>query len=214
MDTFLIPMTDGNDLSTTLVTGKDDIDLSFNLLFGDAAGDKVVGFDTEYSLEPKFSRDLDAHVVDKRIALVKLCTKHRCILFRLDRDNVDYVHLLKKLSALLANKDIVFVGVRKRDDLVKLRNEYGLEISNLVELSELVVGVLGEPALGTYGARDLASYLDVLRHLQPRNSILSLINWLDNSLNRQQVMCAVTDTYAAYKIGKKLLEDRPRKYIY
>jgi hypothetical protein len=214
MDTFLIPMTDGNDLSTTLVSEKDDIDLSFNLLFRDAAGDKVVGFDTEYSLEPKFSRDLNAHVVEKRIALVKLCTQYRCILFRLDRDNVDYVHLLKKLSALLANKDIVFVGVRKRDDLVKLRNEYGLEISNLVELSELVVVVLSDPALGTYGARDLASHLEVLRYLEPRNSILSLINWLDNSLNRQQVMCAVTDTYAAYKFGKKLLENRPRKYFY
>jgi hypothetical protein len=76
------------------------------------------------------------------------------------------------------------------------------------------VVVLSDPALGTYGARDLASHLEVLRYLEPRNSILSLINWLDNSLNRQQVMCAVTDTYAAYKIGKKLLENRPRKYFY
>ncbi|KAJ6434175.1 hypothetical protein OIU84_017812 [Salix udensis] len=123
-------MADGNDLSTVLVSVKNDTDLSFNRLPGDAADDKVVGFDTEYSLEPKFSRDLNAHVIEKRIALVKLCTKCRCILFRLDKDNIDYVHLLKKLSALLANKDIVFVGVRKRDDLAKLRNDYGLEMSN------------------------------------------------------------------------------------
>lgn len=133
---------------------------------------------------------------------------------RLDKDNIDYVHLLKKLSALLANKDIVFVGVRKRDDLAKPRNDYGLEISNFVELSELVVSVLGDSVLGTYGARELASYLKVLRNFEPRNSTLSLINWLDNSLNREQIMCAVTDTYAAYKIGKKLLEDRSWKWLH
>ncbi|KAJ6379967.1 hypothetical protein OIU76_016595 [Salix suchowensis] len=115
MHTFVIPMADGNDLLTVLVSVKNDTDLSFNRLFGDAADDKVVGFDTE-----------------------------------LDKDNIDYVHLLKKLSALLANRDIVFVGVRKRDDLAKLRNDYGLEISNFVELSELVVSVLGKPVLGTY----------------------------------------------------------------
>ncbi|KAB5529505.1 hypothetical protein DKX38_019586 [Salix brachista] len=98
MHTFVIPMADGNDLLTVLVSVKNDTDLSFNRLFGDAADDKVVGFDTEYSLEPKFSRDLNAHVIEKRIALVKLCTKCRCILFRLDKDNIDYVHLLKTLD--------------------------------------------------------------------------------------------------------------------
>ncbi|OMO84562.1 hypothetical protein CCACVL1_10771 [Corchorus capsularis] len=102
------------------------------------------------------------------------------------------------------NKDIVFVGVHIKDDVVTLRNCYGLIIPNAVDLSEMAVDVLHEPRLRAFGARLLASEV-LLEPFKARSASVARANWVTEELTHEQIECATTDAYAAYKVGKKLL---------
>lgn len=197
-------MNDDNKIVARVVSNKAEIDSSISLLLQEMLvhQDMVVGFDMEYCFEHCYGEASAPFYSKKKIALLTLCTQSICVLIGLPK--YSYEQTLEKLCIFLANKDIVFVCVHKKEDLLKVGN--GLQITNAVELSELAVRVLGHPHLGAYGARKLASYLGVLQ-IEPRSSSLAWTDWGEcNRLTADQIKCATADAYASYKIGKNLLE--------
>ena len=101
-------------------------------------------------------------------------------------------------------KDIVFVGVHVREDVRMLKENYGVVVRNVVELSELAAYGLRKPRLVAYGARDLAR--DVLKlGLEQRPQKVAWMSWTEEVLTSEQIECATVDAYVAYKTGKKLL---------
>ncbi|XWS58433.1 hypothetical protein CRYUN_Cryun08bG0033300 [Craigia yunnanensis] len=86
----------------------------------------------------------------------------------------------------------------------RLGKTFRLEIRNVVDLSELAADVLHQPRLRAFGVRSLAhEVLSVPFKARP-SSIISVDRSRDH-VTQEQIECASTDAYAAYKIGKKLL---------
>ncbi|KAJ4833357.1 hypothetical protein Tsubulata_002601 [Turnera subulata] len=123
------------------------------------------------------------------------------ILIRLDQP----IQQKEALKKFLACRDVVFAGVHVKED-IKILEDLGLQLKNATDLSELAASVLGKPQVGSYGARKLASHLGVLQ-LEPIRSptCLSFAEW-GSVQSAIGIECATIDAYAAYKIGKKLLE--------
>ncbi|CAN1233954.1 Protein RISC-INTERACTING CLEARING 3'-5' EXORIBONUCLEASE 1 [Linum perenne] len=81
------------------------------------------------------------------IAMLKFCTKGHCVL------------------------DAKFVGIHIKDDLEKLRRDYGVVVKNPVELTELAAREWKKPGLVDLGPRELAvklglSFVDQRSHLK------------------------------------------------
>ncbi|XVF06454.1 hypothetical protein REPUB_Repub06bG0049400 [Reevesia pubescens] len=113
------------------------------------------------------------------------------------------VLLLVDPPTFFDNMNIIFVGVHIKDDVKKLRKCIGLEIKNAVDLSELAADVLNQPRLRVFGVRRLASEV-LLEPFMTSSSIIDRDCWIQD-LAKDQIECATTEAYAAYKIGKKLL---------
>lgn len=98
----------------------------------------------------------------------------------------------------------MFVGVHVREDVRMLKENYGVVVRNVVELSELAAYGLRKPRFVAYGARDLAR--DVLKiGLEQRPQNVAWMSWMEEFLTAEQIECATVDAYVAYKTGKKLL---------
>ncbi|KAJ4833356.1 hypothetical protein Tsubulata_002600 [Turnera subulata] len=197
-------MEDGNGIQTQVVSSQRALKSSLEDMLEAMHGeeDMIVGLEMEFS-----AKDIEGKCfVQQRIEVLTLCTGSKCVLIRLDSDLDE--GWFEKLCMFLANKDIVFVGVHTKQDLVKLENEYGLRVKNFVELSELAAGVMMKPCVAGYGVRKLATELEVLE-LKPRPSKVCWSDWNagKSQLSNAPIKCSTMDAYASYKIGKKLLED-------
>ncbi|XVF06456.1 hypothetical protein REPUB_Repub06bG0049600 [Reevesia pubescens] len=100
----------------------------------------------------------------------------------------------------------MFVGVRMKEDIQNLKDEYGIIIRNAVDLSELSAKVLDQPQLSAYGVRELARKV-VSLNIQPRSLMSIWTNWGDQSHfpTHEQIESAATDAYATYSVGRRLL---------
>ncbi|KAK9906177.1 hypothetical protein M0R45_002836 [Rubus argutus] len=107
-------------------------------------------------------------------------------------------------SSSLLRWDIVFVGVHVKEDVRKLKENFGVEVRNVVELSELAANALRKPRLVAYGPRELArEVLKVGLDQRPQN--VMWMGWTAEFLTAEQIECATIDAYVTYKTGKKLL---------
>ncbi|OMO84539.1 hypothetical protein CCACVL1_10781 [Corchorus capsularis] len=68
----------------------------------------------------------------------------------------------------------------------------------------MAADVLHQPRLCAFGARLLASEV-LLEPFKARSASMAQANWVAEELTQEQIECATTDAYAAYKVGKKLL---------
>ncbi|XP_031283876.1 Werner Syndrome-like exonuclease [Pistacia vera] len=153
------------------------------------SGDMIIGFGTKWShMEP-------------RVVLLKLCTQVGCVLVRLSRYNSGPSYL----KHFLSNEDIVFAGVHIKKDIKKLQKDYGIDIKNVVDLSELAASVLHQPRLLAYSVRGLASEV-LLQPWKPRSWNMVKAAWYAVPLiDHEMIQCATVDVYVAYKIAKKLI---------
>ncbi|KAJ0014360.1 hypothetical protein Pint_20348 [Pistacia integerrima] len=109
------------------------------------------------------------------------------------------------LENFLSNEDIVFAGVHIKKDIKKLQKEYGIDIKNAVDLSELAASVLHQPRLVAYSVRGLASEV-LLQPWKPRSWNMVKAAWYAVPLiDHEMIQCATVDVYVAYKIAKKLI---------
>ncbi|XP_004231298.1 3'-5' exonuclease-like [Solanum lycopersicum] len=148
---------------------------------------KVVGLDSEW--KPTFSN---------KSATLQLCIANTCLivqLFYLDE-------IPQSLKKFLANPNFVFVGVEVAEDILKLKNEYGLVCNSHEDIRDVAMnkwpGRFSRP-----GLKDLASAISGLYMTKPDHVCQS--NWEASVLSEAQVEYACIDAYASYKIGHKLL---------
>ncbi|KAJ9180001.1 hypothetical protein P3X46_008310 [Hevea brasiliensis] len=215
-----LTMSDGTTLVTEVVS-DDDSHLCLYVLLQDmlSVGDMVVGFEIEWGFKgysstiPRSSSvkctehsshsDRSEHhskKVEHHIALLTLCTRLGCVLIRLSPNSIS-----SSLKRFLAIKDVTFVGVHIKEDVQKLKDAYGIVMRNAVELSDLAAKIYDHPRFVFYSGRELAGkILSIKFEAKPCTVLWS--NWFDHNLNIEQIECAATDAYAAYKIGKKLME--------
>ncbi|KAK6243388.1 hypothetical protein QUC31_009797 [Theobroma cacao] len=196
---LVLPMSDGTPLVTELVPGEDSHLYIYQLLeYAVESGDMVIGLDTEWCMK---EIKLGVFRTEYRpcVGLLKLRSAFGCVLIRLENS----ASASDSLKRFFAVKDIMFVGVRMKEDLQNLREEYGIIIRNAVDLSEVSAKVLGQPELSAYGGRELASKvlsIDIL----PR-SLLSMWTIRSDSFpSLEQVESAATNAYATYKVGRRL----------
>lgn len=220
-----LTMSDGTTLITEVVSDEDS-HLCLYVLLQDMlkVGDMVVGFEMEWGFKSyPFSRSGSTsgrhtpnqpnstpestqssthsnRIVEQHIALLTLCTKLGCVLIKLSPKSVS-----ASLKRFLGTKDIVFVGVHMKEDVLKLKEAYGLVIRNVVELSEWAAKICDHPRFVFYTARELATKLINIK-FEPKPYTVLWSNWFDHNLSSEQIECAATDAFAAYKVGKKLMD--------
>ncbi|KAK6288947.1 PREDICTED: uncharacterized protein At5g06450 [Theobroma cacao] len=198
---LVFPMSDGTPVVTELVPGEDSLPYVYQLLeHAVESGDMVIGLDTEWCMK-EIKLGVFRSEYRPRVGLLKLCSAFGCVLIRLENS----ASASDSLKRFFAVKDVMFVGIRMKEDLQNLREEYGIIIRNAVDLSELSAKVLGQPQLSAYGVRELASKVLSIDILPPR-SLLSI--WAirsDSFPSLEQVESAATDAYATYKVGRRLL---------
>ncbi|KAH0766760.1 hypothetical protein KY285_002631 [Solanum tuberosum] len=145
----------------------------------------VVGLDNEW--KPTFSS-----YTSNKSATLQLCIDNTCLivqLFYLDE-------IPQTLKNFLANPNFTFVGVEVGEDILKLKNEYGLVCTSQVDIRDVAKtkwpGRFSRP-----GLKDLANEICGIYMPKPKHVCQS--NW------EAQVEYACIDAYASYKIGHKLL---------
>ncbi|KAJ8760478.1 hypothetical protein K2173_015145 [Erythroxylum novogranatense] len=228
METLRGPQITLNDGSTmvTEVVSDEDSHLCLYVLLQDMlkVGDMVVGFGVEwgfrgspsrsgsssgrniepYSHSSSHSDKTEQHPIPRRveqhIAILTLCTKIGCVLIRLSPSTMS-----ASLKRFLSIKDIIFAGVHIKEDLQKLKEVHGTVIRNVVDMSEMAARVYDQPRFAALSARDLANkILSTKFEQKPFAALWS--NWFDQNLSSEQIECATIDAYAAYRIGRKLME--------
>ncbi|WCJ43746.1 hypothetical protein M5689_024464 [Euphorbia peplus] len=217
-------MSDGTSLVTEVVSDEDS-HLCLYVLLQDMlkVGDMVVGFEMEWGFKgysmsrsgsssgrqssdqtncptPSSDNQSSTRKIEHHIALLTLCTRIGCVIIRLSPKSIS-----ASLKRFLAIKDIVFVGVHVKEDVSKLKEAYGLVIRNCVELSEWAAKIHDHPRFVFYNGRELAHKLLYMKFEAKPYTIL-WSNWFDHNLSGEQIECAAADAFAAYKVGKKLME--------
>ncbi|PRQ31633.1 putative ribonuclease H-like domain-containing protein [Rosa chinensis] len=192
-------MSDSTKVVTEIVCEHGAVHLCLYLItqkIRDEKDNMVVGFDRECSLV-----DTEDGRVEPRVVLIKLFSCVGCVLTRLNHKSG---HVCPSLLNFFMMKDIVFVGVHVNEDVRMLKENYGVVVRNVVELSELAAYGLQKPRLFAYGARDLAR--DVLKlGLEQRPQKVAWMSWTEEFLTAEQIECVTIEAYVAYKTGKKLL---------
>ncbi|KAK1584040.1 hypothetical protein Q3G72_029345 [Acer saccharum] len=182
---------DGVNIKTLII---DDGGSYFNIvdsliLFLEQGDTNIVGFDTEWSCTCDTLK-----ISATKIILLKLCNS-ACLIRRLDVDSLE--ERIYEIFKFLYNKDILFAGVHIHKDLQKLHEQYGFEVRNLLDLSELSAQVLHQPLLKLHGVRELANKV-LSKNLQPRQWINiigdSVYDYFEDC-TRGQIECATVDAY-------------------
>ncbi|CAN1176414.1 Protein RISC-INTERACTING CLEARING 3'-5' EXORIBONUCLEASE 2 [Linum perenne] len=188
-------------VETKVIEPYGDANYSINVLLMGMLekNDMVVGFGTEWDCSQAYG--------EHKIAMLKFCTKLGCILVRLDPET-NYVS--ESVRKFMAFKDAIFAGVHIKDDIEKLRHYYGVVVKNPVELSEIAANYRENKSFLALGVKDLASRTGVNLFGSPGKPGVEVImsNWRNVPLKFQQIQSATIDVYLAYRVGRKLIDNR------
>ncbi|KAK6163492.1 hypothetical protein DH2020_000356 [Rehmannia glutinosa] len=154
----------------------------------------VVGLDVEWRPHPIRS-------MSNKSATLQLCIDNKCLilqLFYMDQ-------IPESIKAFLMNPNFTFVGIEVVDDVLKLKNEYGLDCSSHADVRAAAKdkwpGRFRRP-----GLKDLALEVCGLNMKKPKHVCMS--NWEARELNEAQVEYGCIDAFASYKLGHKLLIEK------
>lgn len=158
--------------------------------------ESVLGFDTE--TRPTFKKG-DQYSV----SLLQLSTRDEAFLFRLN-----YLRLPGELASLLADPDILKVGVAILDDIRALRKLRKFDAEGFVELSNIG----SDLGIVTCGLRNLAAIFFGVRITKKEQ----LTNWERPDLNSSQCLYAATDAWICLKMFSFLESEKvlPEKIIW
>ncbi|KAL0348128.1 UNVERIFIED_CONTAM: hypothetical protein Sangu_1040600 [Sesamum angustifolium] len=149
-------------------------------------------------------RRVAAHPIrsmSNKSATLQLCIDRKCLILQLFYMD----EIPGSISGFLLNPNFTFVGIEVGDDVLKLKNEYGLECGSCVDIREAAKerwpGRFRRP-----GLKDLAWEVCGLWMRKAKHVCMS--NWEARVLNEEQVEYACIDAFASYKIGHKLLIEK------
>ncbi|KAK4267374.1 hypothetical protein QN277_024161 [Acacia crassicarpa] len=156
--------------------------------------------------------------INPQVTLLKLGTKYGCLLVKLDFKSRS-VHY--SLRHFLLTKNIIFVGVHTKEELIKLKCNYGLVIRNVVDLA-------GMNNFEAYGREKYYLFSGASYHARPVCNLMSLVNdlsviqrarrgswpniwqWVENwgqdGLTEKQIEFATIEAYLVFRIAVKILK--------
>lgn len=145
--------------------------------------EKLLGFDTE--TRPSFTKGEFYHV-----SLLQLATKDKAFLFRLCVSD-----LMPEVIPLLANPDILKVGVATRDDVKALVKLSPFEPAGFFDIAQKLAVGNRTPGLRTLVAEHLGLRL---------TKAAKTTNWAANYLSPAQLAYAAKDAVAGILLYEKL----------
>lgn len=146
----------------------------------------VLGIDTE--TRPAFRKG-----VTHKVALLQICNKDVCFLFRLNQ-----MGLPTCLIELLSNPNVIKVGLSLKDDFLMLRKRRDFRPNNCLDLQHLV---------GDLGIKDMSLqklFANIYHMKISKNARLS--NWEVDVLTEAQKVYAATDAYACILLYEALTQ--------
>lgn len=144
----------------------------------------VLGFDTE--TRPNFRKGRS-----NKVALLQLSTADKAFLFRLNK-----IKLPEELAKILANPDIIKVGVAIRDDIRILQKLTPFTPESFIDLQDYVKKF----DIESNGLKKLSAIILNFR-ISKRQQ---LSNWEDEDLTEAQIKYAATDAWVCYEVYNKL----------
>ena len=149
--------------------------------------EKVLGFDTETKASFKKGESYD-------IALLQLATNTHAYLFRICKFD-----LMKELTDILQNPDVVKTGVAVRDDIKGLQKILPFEDNNFIDLAD----VARENKIKNFGLRGLVAIM-LGKRLSKREKVS---NWEKDELSEGQITYAACDAVAGIQIYEALCKN-------
>lgn len=144
----------------------------------------ILGFDTE--TRPSFTKN---HT--NSVALLQLGNEEITYLFRINK-----IGLPQQLKDILANEQIIKVGVAVRDDIKGLQKISPFDAKNFIDL-QTIAKQLQLDAMGLRRLTPLALGFRISKKMQ-------LSNWENIWLTKAQKQYAATDAWVSLKIYQKL----------
>lgn len=95
------------------------------------------------------------------------------------------------------------MGIGIKENIAKLKKEYGFDCKNSFDLRDLAGNVMRQPRLAACGVDELALELNLLKLQKPTSAVFN--DWGNNKLNKKQVKLATLNVYAYFETGNKLL---------
>ena len=163
-----------------VIEKEEDIENAFGYL----KHQKILGFDTE--TKPSFKKGQK-----NEVALLQLATDEKAFLFRLNKIRLD-----GQIRSILANPEIIKVGVAIKDDLIALKKKKSFIPQSFVELQELVKKF----GIQNFSLQKLSGIILNVRISKSKR----LSNWESEQLNEAQQKYAATDAWMALEIYKAL----------
>ncbi|KAM7478706.1 hypothetical protein LguiA_026919 [Lonicera macranthoides] len=154
----------------------------------------IVGLDCEW--KPKTIRSMS-----NKTATMQLCVGTNCLILQMFY--VDY--LPQSIKCFLSDPRITFVGVEVGDNVIKLRNYYGLRVASKADIQAMAMRHWPNRFYRKPGLKDLAYRVVSLSMPKPKHVCRS--NWEARILSLEQVEYACIDAYASYRIGHKLIKE-------
>ncbi|EXC30699.1 Werner Syndrome-like exonuclease [Morus notabilis] len=132
------------------------------------------------------------------VATLQLCVGRSCLIIQL----LYARKIPKSLIDFLADDDYTFVGVGIEGDVEKLEDDYGLEVSNVVDLRVLARARFGKVVPRNVGLRELAAQVLGTEFAKPKKITMS--RWDKAWLSPAQVTYACVDAFVSFEIGRIL----------
>jgi len=145
---------------------------------------RILGFDTE--TKPSFKKGKS-----NSTALIQLATEDKAFLFRLNK-----IGFPKALADLLANENILKIGVAIRDDLNELKRLQTFEPAGFIDLQETAKDL----NIKNISLKKLAAI--VLNFRISKSQRVS--NWEQEILSPAQLKYAATDAWVCYELYQKI----------
>uniref|UniRef100_A0A5B7BMQ8 Putative Werner Syndrome-like exonuclease n=1 Tax=Davidia involucrata TaxID=16924 RepID=A0A5B7BMQ8_DAVIN len=142
--------------------------------------------------------DIEWHHGPNPAATLQLCIGRNCLIFQL----IFAPEIPQSLRDFLTDNDYTFVGVGIDKDVQKLYDDYGLDVSNTVDLGYLAASELGQKWLRSVGLVRLAR--EVLGKDFEKPKWVTLSDWDDDWLSLDQIQYACVDAFVSFEIGRCL----------
>ncbi|MCL7043880.1 hypothetical protein MKW94_020507 [Papaver nudicaule] len=148
---------------------------------------------------------------DEKVASLRLCHNDYCVIIQLHHLGRESVP--ESLKSLFADSSITFVGVSAKEDLLQLKQDYGLECSgrvhDLLPLADMVYGFKDHFNIDntTQGMDRLAQEIFGITIDKP-DRLVTRSDWGIKFLTADQIKYATIDAYLSFFIGSNLLASR------
>ncbi|OIW05283.1 hypothetical protein TanjilG_03672 [Lupinus angustifolius] len=152
----------------------------------------IVGFDVEWNPNTTTA-------ARNPIATIQFYTDERCMIFQI----LHAPFIPRSLVRFLINPYVTFVGIGIVDDVIKLREDYGLNVSGVIDVREFAAEELNEKELKNAGIKTMSLRFLGLEIEKPKR--VSRSRWDRVCLTPEQVQYACVDAFISYELGNCLI---------